>query len=269
MASTRSDDGTRISFESFGTGSLPVLLLHGWGGSAAYWREMISHLDLAGLQVTALSYRGHGDSEKPATGYTFPQFANDVLAVADAVRARQFALVGFSMSGKFAQYIAAAHPERVLGMALIGPVPASEFSVPEEIGTAWCDSQQDRHAAFLRVLAPFVHLSIKPELIEAFLDNFQKADRVALEATLAMCAESVVDQARRIHTPALVLAGSFDPLLTPNLLRDTILAQIPRARMIKLPCGHEMPLEMPEQTATLVEAFLSGLTQAAVAAARA
>jgi pimeloyl-ACP methyl ester carboxylesterase len=33
------------------------------------------------------------------------------------------------MSGKFAQYIAAVHPERVLGLVLIAPVPASEFPV--------------------------------------------------------------------------------------------------------------------------------------------
>jgi hypothetical protein len=33
--------------------------------------------------------------------------------------------------------------------------------------------------------------------------------------------------------------------------------------MIALRCGHEIPQEMPEQTAALVEAFLSGLVQAA------
>lgn len=33
--------------------------------------------------------------------------------------------------------------------------------------------------------------------------------------------------------------------------------------MIVQPCGHEIPQEMPEQTAALLEAFLSGLGQAA------
>ena len=101
----------------------------------------MSHLNLQGLQVIAPSYRGHGDSDKPVQGYTLDEFAKDLLAVADAAGARRFVLVGFSMSSKFAQYIAAVHPERVLGLVLMAPVPASEFPVPTDMAKAWCDTQ--------------------------------------------------------------------------------------------------------------------------------
>ena len=100
--------------------------------------QLASHLNLEGLQVVAPSYRGHCDSDKPAKGYTLDGFAEDVLAVADTVRAKRFVLVGFSMSGKFAQYIAAVSPERVLGETLIAPVPASELPIPADIAKAWC-----------------------------------------------------------------------------------------------------------------------------------
>jgi non-heme chloroperoxidase len=263
MPVAQSDDGARISYETSGNGSLPLVLLHGWGGSASYWREMVSHLDLAGLRVIVPSYRGHGDSDKAATGYTLDQLAKDVLAVADAAGAQRFVLVGFSMSGKFAQYIAAVHPQRVLGLVLIGPVPATEFSVPAEVGKAWCDAQHDRNAAFNQILAPFIKIPIKAELTETFLDDFQKAARVGLEKTLEMCAVSFAEQARQIRTPTLVLAGTYDPLMPPELLRSTVLSQILGARLIALPCGHEIPQEMPEQAAALVEAFLSGLGQSA------
>ena len=166
------------------------------------------------------------------------------------------------MSGKFAQYIAAVNPQRVLGLVLIGPVPASTFPVPAEVGKAWCDAQHDRDDAFNQILAPFTKIPVKPELIEMFLDEFAKSARVALEQTLDMCAVSVIEQARRIRVPTLVLAGSYDPLVTADVLRGTVLTQIAGARMIALPCGHEIPQEMPEQAAALVEAFLSGLGQA-------
>ena len=257
-----SEDGIRLEFETFGSGSLPVILLHGWGGSASYWREMISHLDLAGLRLVVLSYRGHGDSDKPTTGYTLDQFAKDVLAVADAVGAQQFVLVGFSMSGKFAQYIAAVYPGRVSGLVLIGPVPASEFPVPAEVKKTWCDAQQNREAAFNQILAPFTKVPVKRELTEMFLDEFAKAARVALEGTLDMCAVSFVEQAKLIRVSSLVLAGSYDPLLTVDVLRGTIPNHIAGARVITLPCGHEIPQEMPAQTASLVEAFLCGLGHA-------
>lgn len=264
MPVAQADDGVRIVYETRGNGKLKIILLHGWGGSASYWRDLISQLNLEGLQVIAPSYRGHGDSDKPSAGYTLEQFANDVLAVADAEGARRFVLVGFSMSGKFAQYIAVVHPERVLGLVLIAPVPASEFPVPPEMAKAWCDTQQDRVVAFGTILAPFTKVPVKRELTELFLDDFAKAARIGLEKTLSMCGLSFVEQAENIRVPILVIAGSYDPLLAPDMLKSTILAKIAGARIVTLPCGHEIPQEMPEQTAALLEAFFSGMGETAV-----
>ena len=235
-----------------------MLLLHGWGGSSCYWRDLVGHLNLEGLHLVAPTYRGHGDSDKPSSGYTLDQFAKDVLAVADTDGMRRFVLVGFSMSGKFAQYIEAAHPERVLGLVLIAPVPASEFPVPGNVAKAWCDTQHDRNAAFNTILAPFTKLPVRRELTELFLDDFTKAARIGLEETLNICGLSLIEQAKKIRVPTLVLAGSYDPLLTPDLLKSTIPVQIAGARVVTLPCGHEIPQEMPGQTAALLEAFLSG-----------
>lgn len=252
------DDGTRIAFETYGSGSLRIILLHGWGGSASYWRDLMGHLNLAGLQVIAPSYRGHGGSDKPPMGYTLGGFAKDVLACADSAGARRFVLVGYSMSGKFAQYIAAIHPERVLGLVLIAPVPASEFPVPAHMAKAWCDTQNDREAAFNQILAPFTKVPVKRELTDLFLDDFAKTARVGLEETLKMCGASLVEKATKIRVPTLVIAGGYDPLLSPDMLKSTVMTQIAGARMVTLPCGHEIPQEIPEQTAALTEAFLSG-----------
>jgi pimeloyl-ACP methyl ester carboxylesterase len=262
MASALANDGVSINYDVVGKGSSSVILLHGWGGSAAYWRPLISHLDLTGLQVISLTYRGHGDSDKPAAGYRLDQFAKDVVAVADAAGAKRFVLVGYSMSGKFAQYVAAAYPERTVGLVLVAPVPASDFPIPADVGKAWCDSQSSREVAFQTIVAPFVKIPIPKECTEAFLDDFQKATRVALEQTLVMCSVSFVDKTRQLHVPTLVLAGIHDPLLTLDLLRDTILSQIVGARMIKLPCNHEIPQEMPDHAAALLEAFLCGISLA-------
>jgi len=60
MPFAQTQDSVRIDYDIFGVGSLPLVLLHGWGGSSSYWREMVNHLDLAGLKVIAVSYRGHG-----------------------------------------------------------------------------------------------------------------------------------------------------------------------------------------------------------------
>jgi pimeloyl-ACP methyl ester carboxylesterase len=46
MPFAQAQDGVRIDYEIFGAGPLPLVLVHGWGGSASYWREMVTHLDL-------------------------------------------------------------------------------------------------------------------------------------------------------------------------------------------------------------------------------
>jgi pimeloyl-ACP methyl ester carboxylesterase len=51
MPFARTDDGSRIAYESQGDGSLKMILLHGWGGSSSYWRDLVSHFNLEGLQM--------------------------------------------------------------------------------------------------------------------------------------------------------------------------------------------------------------------------
>lgn len=78
-----------------------------------------------------------------------------------------------------------------------------------------------------------------------------------------MCGVSFAEQAKTIRATTLVPAGSYDPLVTPDMLKSTILTQIVGARMVAQPWGHETPQEMPEQTTALLEASLSGLGQVA------
>ena len=217
MPVAHSDDGVRISYESFGNGSLPLVLLHGWGGSASYWREMVSRLDLAGLRVIALSYRGHGDSDKACNGLQ-PRPASAGRVGRCRCRWRTEVCARWIQHDRQVCTIhSRSSPPACIGLVLIARVPATEFSVPSEVGKAWCDAQHDRNAAFDQILTPFIKIPVKAELTEAFLDDFQKAARVGLEQTLEMCAVSFAEQARHIGVPTLVLAGTYDSLMPPDL----------------------------------------------------
>ncbi|MCI0721611.1 MAG: alpha/beta hydrolase [Acidobacteria bacterium] len=63
-----------------------LLFLHGWGGSARYWDEALKNLDLTGLRAITTSFRGHGDSDTPATGYCIERFAEDMFGDVAATR---------------------------------------------------------------------------------------------------------------------------------------------------------------------------------------
>ena len=59
--------------------------------------------------------------------------------------------------------------------------------------------------------------------------------------------------------PTLAIGGAQDPLFAPDYLRQNVVSPITGARLILLPCGHEIPLELPREAAAVLEAFLAGL----------
>ena len=100
----------------------PVLLLvHGLGHwTQAAWNALLPFLDPA-VRVVAFDVPGFGASDKPDDRYDTPFFGRVIEAVvADAVPGR-FVLAGHSLGGYIAATYAAAHPDRVAGLALIAP----------------------------------------------------------------------------------------------------------------------------------------------------
>ena len=83
----------------------------------------------------------------------------------------------------------------------------------------------------------------------------------SLSATLDMCRQGgqFMDRLPAVRAATLVIGGRHDPMLSPDTLRQAIVGPLPRARLALLDCGHETPLEKPQETAALVEAFLAGL----------
>jgi pimeloyl-ACP methyl ester carboxylesterase len=259
MPTVKMDDGVSIAYQTRGTGPLNLLFLHGWAGFGSWWEEMIQHLDLAGLRLILADLRGHGESDKPADGYTLERFSRDMFAVANHAEADRVVLIGYSMSGRFAQFMACERPERVLGQVLIGPAAASPFPLPPEIHQAWvaCAGKRD---AFRDLLPPFIKEPLRPDVVEHFLDGAVKVPAVALDGTLRMCAApSFIERLATLRVPTLVIGGAHDPMMSEAFLREAIVSRITGARLVMLDCGHETPLEKPQETAALLEAFLAGL----------
>ncbi len=65
-----------------------------------------------------VSQRGHGDSDKPATGYRVQDFAADVVPLLDALGIGRAVVAGHSGSCLVARRVALDHPERVAGLVL-------------------------------------------------------------------------------------------------------------------------------------------------------
>jgi non-heme chloroperoxidase len=256
---TPTDDGVAIEYKVYGTGPLTLLFLHGWGNAASSWEDLLtSRLNLSGLRCIAASYRGHGASQPAASGYTQERFARDMFAVADAVGAERFVMVGFSMAGNFGRHMAYLHPHRIMGQVLIAAPGPQMLAVPREAFIPWLNAAPSPER-FREILLTFIKRRIPDHLLDLYCHNVATASRTALDGTLNMFYVSTENEVRNIRTPTLIISGDFDPLFNRDYTNKFLIPTVARARTVFLPCGHEIPFEMPDQTANLIEAFLAGL----------
>ena len=83
-------------------GNKTIIMIHGWPLSEKifeYQKDMLIH---AGYRVITMDLRGFGNSDVPAYGYGYNQFASDVYSIVTCLGLTSFTLVGFSMGGAIA-----------------------------------------------------------------------------------------------------------------------------------------------------------------------
>jgi pimeloyl-ACP methyl ester carboxylesterase len=105
-----------------------VLLLHGFPQTRYTWRHQLPALADAGYRALAPDQRGYSPGARPAgvDAYAIELLVGDALALADALGAERFHLVGHDWGGQLAWWIAAHHAERVRTLSVLSrPHPAA------------------------------------------------------------------------------------------------------------------------------------------------
>lgn len=249
----------RLGYRTSGEGSTALLLLHGWAGSASYFDPLIVHLDPDLVYCVSLDLPGHGASGEPLAPYTLDLVADATIAVADASRADTFVLLGFSMSAKFAQYVAHRHPDRTVGQVLVAGCPTGHIPLPAEMLQDWYGRAGDA-VGLVDVAVSAAARSIPDGVLEAFGRDAARVTRGVLEETLELCCTTDFRaEVAGSTVPTLVVGGTKDWIFTPDALREGVAGPLARAELRALDCGHEIPVEAPQELAELVTRFLRDL----------
>jgi non-heme chloroperoxidase len=250
-----------LSYRTSGEGSTALVLLHGWAGSAAYFDPLVSDLDPDLVYCVGVDLPGHGASGEPPGPYTLDLLADATIAAADAAGADTFVLLGFSMSAKFAQFVAHRHPDRVLGQILVAGTPAGPFELPAELVEDWYSRAGDAER-LVDVAVSAMTRPVAADELKAFGEAAARIRIDVLRQSLELCADSDFSHAvKGSPMPTLVVGGKGDWIFSPDALRDTVVAPLGDARLEILDCGHEIPLEATTELAELVSAFLTRLRQ--------
>lgn len=264
MVSTHSaaNGALSLQYRTFGGGPLDVLLVHGWMVSGAVFDELIECMGahgLAGVRLIVPDLRGSGGSGQPTDGYGLDRYVSDVLAVADAAGSREFVIVGHSMGGQLALWIAAQQPERVLGAVLLCPVPPQGMTLPPEAQQLFRGSGGDR--GMQGTILGLACKQIPDATRERLLDLAQAVSAECVAQTFDAWSGGFGEPLGPIQAPVLVVATD-DPFTPPAFLQEAVLAPLSRARLCVLPGpGHYPQNERPRETAAILTAFLTALAR--------
>lgn len=267
----------------------PVLLLHGYPQNQLMWHR-VAPLLAARWTVVLADLRGYGEAPKPPgdpahRAYSKRVMAADMAALMTALGFARFSVAGHDRGGRVAHRLALDHPERVERLAVLDIVPtrtvfahtdrelalgyfhwfflAQPAPLPERMIGAdpdlWLESLLARWSG-TGDLAPFDGPPLEsyrtafrsPATIHATTEDYRAAATIDLE-------DDAADAERKIGCPVLALWGErglmhrrFDVLATWREKAAGPVAGGP------LPCGHFLPEEAPEATATGLAGFLAG-----------
>ena len=237
----------------------PVVLLHGITDSRRSFDLVLPHLPDS-IRAIAPSQRGHGDADRPATGYRPADFAADLAAFVDALDLGAAVIAGHSLGSSVGQRFAIDHPERVLGLVLVGSVTTWRGNAAfAEVWTSGFSTLTDPiDPAFVR------EFQASPGMPTAFLDTVVRESlkvpaRVWQAGWKALMETDHSRELGKIQAPTLVVWGDQDPLC-PGTEQDALVAAIAGARLLVYPgIGHSLHWEEPERFAADLTAFVERL----------
>ena len=267
LKSTQLPSGLRLAYAEYGDpGAQTIVFLHGITDSWFSFSPLLPLLDPARYHAFALDQRGHGDSDRPLSGYGMDDFAADVASFLDAVGVPRATVVGHSMGSIVARRVAATYPDRVDRLVLIGSSFTFVNDATEEFREAVQALEDPVPPEFAREFqASTIHVPVAPEFLDRVVADTLKLParvwRSALDGVLALDDGA---QLASIVAPTLVVWGERD-LFFGREQQDRLVAAIPGARLLVYPdTGHDPHWERPQSVAYDLGAFLAETSPAGV-----
>lgn len=249
------NDDVTLCIERRGVGTTHVLFTHGWISSRRMWYDVVERLDLERFTVHLLDFRGCGLSDRPLTGHDLDGYVSD-LRVALASIAAPVTLVGHSMGGKLAQFVASERPGNLERLMLVAPgsAKASRFPEKHRALTLAAYGSRERIELFQRaamaVEAPAASMEriVDDALVaqyEHWIGWYDRGRGIDFH-----------DRLTHIDVPTLALAGGRDPIAPAARVKRDVAGAIAGTLFVLLRgAGHNLPIEMPVEVAAAVHQF--------------
>lgn len=252
--------GVRLAYGEEGHGH-PVVLVHGFCGSSAYWEKVVPLLSNR-FRVITPDLRGHGSSEAPDTEgvYSMEQFASDLKGLLDALGLEKVVVLGHSLGGYATLALAEAYPGRLAGFGLVHSTPLADTEEGKRNREAGIRTIREKGIGeFVEGLVPKL---FAPEHLVNMAPEVERVKEIGRDTSPEGAAATQEGMRRRpdrsrvletAEVPVLLIAGFRDGIAPPEkvfaVARDTF-------TQIQLDgAGHMSMYENPELLAEAIASF--------------
>jgi pimeloyl-ACP methyl ester carboxylesterase len=193
-------NGINLYYETHGTGR-PLILLHGGLGSGEMFGPIIPTL-AANHQVIAVDLQGHGRTADIDRPIDLRFMADDIAALIDHLGLERPDLVGYSLGGGVAFFIASKYPDKVRRLVMAAAhirrdaIPAEMLGQQAQMSAAAAEFMKDTPMYRL-----YQKVAPRPEDFGRLLDKI--GESMAKDFDLA-------DEFRALKVPTLIVAADAD-----------------------------------------------------------
>ena len=267
-ATTLTVGGHPIAYELRGRG-VPLVLVAGTGYPGATWPPEVVDALAARHTVVTFDHRGTGDTPPSDERYSTRLFAQDALGLLAALHLDRAHVLGHSMGGRVAQWMALERPERIRSLILAATGPGQfrddrpvTRGVPVHTAVELAEKGYERymrdHIAATFFTTEFVRA--RPDRVAWLHDMFWE-NRPDLENYLrhvvARQEHQTADRIKDIRVPTLVLIGDRDTAAMGTGMHteqsEFLVRHLPKATLCVIPgAAHGFFWEMPERTVKIV-----------------
>lgn len=228
-----------------------ALFIHGAGGSHLSFPAALRQL--RSISPILVDLPGHGVSAGPGRS-SIADYALDIVALLDALAIDSAIVLGHSMGGAIAQWLALEYAARVSALVLAGSGPRLPVNPALISGIV-----EDPQATISNLVRWMWAKQAPADSKQQSADIMLATDPAVIRGDFLAC--DSFDVSRRlaeIAVPTLILAGEQDKM-TPLALSRELSRGIAESELAILPnAGHMMLLEQPERSAEFIDAWLTG-----------
>ena len=253
----------------------PVLLIHGLGCQVVHWPDsLLDGFVDAGYRIVFFDNRDAGltfevEAEPPsipelvqalenpeaiAPVYKLADMAKDAVALLDHIGQSGAHIVGVSMGGMIAQYMAFEHPERVFSLSLLMSStgsPETPVPGPQVVGALATSIVSPTREQNIEATRNSDRLFGGPHydscevgigrFVEKAYDRSSRPNGVLRQLAAILSDGDRRPRLREVQTPSLAIHGTVDPLVDQFGSRDLV-ATLPNCRLKLIEkLGHDLP----------------------------